>query len=227
MDIVYWEDFAAVISGVDELGTPISTASLSLDNKLEDNLEERGTVFFSNPVMDFYVRGGAAVAEVQFPKNLRNEAESCIRLCERYFNEMREYPSQEINMLIVPTNFNGEVVAIFSGLVYVTRAYTDELCTVILVFDHTDSIILKTDEIDMAVIKARVDSEIKRMEDDLEEQIQLALDEQKEIQELSNPYSNMIKEQLESNTSLLIEEEEAEEEEPQNSRIRIAQEEDE
>ena len=204
-----WNAISIVSSGIDNDGDPLSAATASLCRVTDDghDLTTITDIELEGAAYDMFARGGALVLDVHFPRDKYSGGLALHELCLRYFRSTeteKDKGNTELTVTFVPLVFHGDISFLFIGLVYEWYETDNGLITVHLVFDQNATITLETDEIDYQQIIAEVDAEIRRMDLEIEAQLEEALEEEKQLQE-SNIVAESLAEEMQETIDLKIE----------------------
>jgi hypothetical protein len=192
------DDILNIASGVDEDGYPFSSATISIEN---DNTENRTfrpkTVDITMGEFNFYIDGGCAVMQIDFPHRGMSEYKKVMHICKDWTENKYNNYSEDVMMstLVVPRLLKGQIVFMFQDLVYYTGIVLDNLERIILCFDNTQSNVIENENINYEEIERTVEDELRKEEEELDRQY---FEVKKELEEAENVnyYEENIKEKM-------------------------------
>lgn len=170
------EDIFKVASGLLEDKSYASACSISINKQIsEDDILTTKNVYINAPTY-FYCYRGCVTVVMDFGQREIANFNQATNVC-------LDYIKKEDTLLlfnIVPLSLNGDIVIALTNLVYVDfYIREDHTRRLILCFDNTATTLIGTDEIDVAKIREMAAYEVKKEQDDLDNEI-AALDEEGE-----------------------------------------------
>ena len=186
-----WDMFAAAASGHDESGDTASAASIAIFKFVDGAYSQQRFVSFENAELNVYFNGGCAVFTADFSRDFMRESSIVAKVCADYLTSMREDPDTLLMLTVAPFAFEGKLYGVFNGLTYVELVKRVDTTHLILVFDHNVSQAVGTDEIDYRAIDRNAYAEVKKMSDDLDDEI-LALEEEEKALNEQNFYEEVL-----------------------------------
>ena len=101
-----------------------------------------------------------------------------------------------LSLILVPFLLEGQVVLHFTQLVFCDGYEKEGALRLILAFDNQACGILETDQIDYEAIHREIDLELRRYEEEIDADIEQALEEEKEAKRQENQIDRDMKERL-------------------------------
>lgn len=192
------EDILETAKGTDPDGSPRSAASLSVDlvdGSHADCLREE---VLEQAVFGLSISGGAAVITADFPALSRGAYTRCLELCRDYLGQLKDpaHDREVLSLILVPFLLEGQVVLHFTQLVFCDGYEKEGALRLILAFDNQACGILETDQIDYEAIHREIDLELRRYEEEIDADIEQALEEEKEAKRQENQIDRDMKERL-------------------------------
>lgn len=179
-----------IASGRDSDGIPRSASAIGIEKVLNEKETETVTdLFMEDAVTNIYQSGGAAVLTFDFKYNALGIYRKCKQLCEEWLKEQTE--GCQFSTTVAPYTLTGQIILIFTQLMFTDGyEYKNEqnqpVYRLILGFDHTATIVLETNQIDYAQIQYEITEDLKRYEEEIDEQLAKAADEQEKLQQQEN-----------------------------------------
>lgn len=190
------EDIIKITNGCDEVGQPNAAASLSIDRFFSDNVKNVQSQVLDQAVINLYISGGAAVVKADFGYLSRPSYKNCRKICNDWLEMINQRGNERLSLVIVPYKLGGQIVLYFDQLVYCDGYDDDNQSHLILVFDNESSFIMETDSIDYEKIKNEIEIELRRYEEDIDAEIEEAINEEKEAKQQENALDQKIKAEL-------------------------------
>ena len=193
-------DLFRLASGKNQEGDPRSATTLAIDKINGNKSEKVKEVFLKNAITSFCVAGGCAVAIVDFPQNEYASFEVTKRLYESWFTKEIKDEDMEISLTVVPFSLAGQIVLFFTNLAFADNyqlvVNNQKVYRVILCFDNNSTMVMTTDEIDYLHIYSEINLELKRMEEEIDNDIDQAIEEEREALKQMNEIDLGFKEEL-------------------------------
>lgn len=191
-------DILETAKGTDPDGSPRSAASLSIDlvdGSHADCLREE---VLEQAVFGLAISGGAAVVTADFPAISRGAYTRCLELSRDYLGHLKDpaHDREVLSLILVPFLLEGQVILHFTQLVFCDGYEKEGTLRLILAFDNQACGLLETDQIDYETIHREIDLELKRYEEDIDADIEEALEEEKEAKRQENQIDREMKERL-------------------------------
>lgn len=190
------EDIIKITNGCDEVGQPNAAASLSIDRIFSDNVKNVQSQVLDQAVINLYISGGAAVVKADFGYLSRPSYKNCRKICNDWLEMINQRGNERLSLVIVPYKLGGQIVLYFDQLVYCDGYDDDNQSHLILVFDNESSFIMETDSIDYEKIKNEIEIELRRYEEDIDAEIEEAINEEKAAKQQENALDQKIKAEL-------------------------------
>lgn len=193
------DDILNIASGLDEQGFPLSSAVISIEKDNEENTRSsKGkTANIDTGEFNFYIDGGCAVVQIDFPQRGMNEFKSLVKICKDWISNKssEKYNDGMLTTLIVPRLLKGQIVFLFQDLVYFTSIILDKSERIILCFDNTLSNVIENEGINYEEIEQAVEDELRKEEEELDREY---FEVKKELEEAENRnyYEEDLKERM-------------------------------
>lgn len=193
------DDILNIASGVDEQGFPLSSAVVSIKKDNEENsCSSKGkTANIDTGEFNFYIDGGCAVVQIDFPQRGMNEFKSLVKICKDWTSNKssEKYNDDMLTTLVVPRLLKGQIVFLFQDLVYFTSIILDKSERIILCFDNTLSSVIENEGINYEEIEQAVEDELRKEEEELDREY---FEVKKELEEAENRnyYEEDLKERM-------------------------------
>ena len=187
-----YEDILRIASGRDSEGIPRSVGSLQLDKILsKTEVEPVKDIFLKDAVYKIYVSGGAAIITLDLPPEALGLYHKISKLCETWVEEIDQPSDEQLTLLIMPYTLAGQIILVFNQMMFVDsyKYQNDKHQTcykIILGFDNEASYVIETDQIDYKSIQNEITLELKRYESQIDDEIQQAIEEEREAREQEN-----------------------------------------
>lgn len=183
------EEIFAQIKGLDIDGMP--TSAISFSNGLEPN--EDNLFILSDAIVDLYENMGCVTIEIAIKPHLYADADLIVKHLQE-----KTVPNQ--HFLIVPYAYRGEIVVVLSNVAYARLFDLQQNGKVLVVsFDNISTQIVCTDDDSNFEETAReARDESRKANEDLDNEINEILAEQKSIDDQMNPIMNQLNELRES-----------------------------
>jgi len=179
-----------IASGRDSDGIPRSASAIGIEKILnETETEVVSELFLEDAVTSIYQSGGAAVLTFDFKYNALGVFRKCKQLCEDWIKKPSE--GCQFSITVAPYTLAGQIILIFTQLMFVDgyeykNKQNQPIYRLILGVDHTATIVLETDQIDYAQIQFEITEELKRYEEDIDEQLAKVAEEQEKLRKQEN-----------------------------------------
>ena len=192
------EEILEAAKGTDPDGSPRSAASLSVDRVDGSHAECLREEMLEQAVFTLFISGGAAAVTADFPALSRGAYTRCLELCRGYLEQLRDpaHDREVLSLILVPFLLEGQVVLHFTQLVFCDGYEKDGVLRLILVFDNQACGLLETDQIDYEAIHREIDLELKRYEEEIDADIEQALEEEQEAKHQENQIDREMKERF-------------------------------
>lgn len=203
-----WDDVIKIASGKDELGLPVSSASISVDEieADEETLKTLQNIYLEGAILNIHASGGCVIITADFPQIARGSCKEVIELCNKWLENLEnpDFDNQMLYLTLVPHLLEGSVFVIFNQLVYVDSYMTDVagVQRVIFCFDNTATMPVESEDINYRAIIAEMEAELQRRDDQLENEIQELLEQKAEL-EKENIYGDQLREDMNSIDNIL------------------------
>lgn len=190
------EDALYLAQYVDENGVPNSTASVSIEEGLDDGTSKtRSNCFITEGVFSFSISGGCAVVQIDFPRSATVEYNRASKILDKWFSnrDNEEYAECILMTTILPKALRGKLVFMFEDLVYYTGIAMKDSERLILCFDNELATAAEIEEVDFDDILREAEIEAKREEELVQHEYNQLLEEIEQTEDF-NPYEESIKE---------------------------------
>lgn len=190
------EDALYLAQDVDENGIPNSTASVSIEEGLDDGTtRSKSNSFITKGVFSFSISGGCAVVQIDFPRSATVEYNRVSKVLDKWFSnrDNEEYAECILMTTILPKTLRGKLVFIFEDLVYYTGIAMKDSERLILCFDNELATAAEIEGVDFDDILREAEVEAKREEELVQNEYNQLLEEIEQTEDF-NPYEESIKE---------------------------------
>lgn len=189
-----------IASGRDSDGIPRSASAIGIEKILNETETEVVTdLFLEDAITSIYQSGGAAVLTFDFKYNALGIFRKCKQLCENWLNKTSE--NYQFSITVAPYALSGQIILIFTQLMFADgyqykNDQNQPVYRLILGFDHTATIVLETDQIDYSQIQFEITEELKRYEEDMDEQLAKIAEEQEQLRKQENQMNLELQQRL-------------------------------
>lgn len=211
-----WNDLFRISSGKNSDGYPRSAATLAIDKIVDNKPEKIKEVFLKNAIISFCVSGGCATIIVDYPQTEYASFQATKNMYESWFTKEILDEKKELSLTVVPFALAGKVVLLFTNLVFADNYQfmieKQKINRIIFCFDNNSTAVATTDEINYMHLYNDIKLELKRMEDEIDSEIDNAIEEEREALAQMNEIDLTFKKQLNdplnfSNDRLITEDE--------------------
>lgn len=181
-------DLFSISSGKNEDGNANAASSLLVfqqKNEKEEPLLLHNVLL--TPGVEVYASGGGTVCVFEFPATEYREFMGIATECLKWLNAGDD-TNESLFLQVIPMLLEGQVILLFSGLIYCDYyKQKDGSQKLILVFDNESTrVVMPDDEIDFESLRAEVDNELKKQEQEMDDEI---YELEKELKELNEQIS--------------------------------------
>ena len=220
-----WEDLLEFTNGRDSVGNPFAAGVLAIDQMVDQtHTKTIRNVYLKDGEFQVRISGGCAAMYIDMPRTSRMEFDLARQLCDEWFENLDnpDCDDQIFTLTVTPLLLEGAVFLVFNHMVLADCRETKEGYRMILAFDNLQTTPVANSDVDFRQLMVEIEAEFKRQENELLDSIEEAHKIEAESQ--YNPFDEMYKEQIESNT-LFKKPESIREEKKENNGIRVVKEE--
>lgn len=177
-------DLFRLSSGKNQEGDPRSAVTLAIDKITGNKSEKVREAFLRNATTSLCVSGGCAAVIIDFPKSEYASFQVTKKLYESWFTKEIQDENMEISLTVIPFSLAGQIILLFTNLVFADNYQLiiddQDIYRILLCFDNNSTMIVTTDEIDYMHIYNEINIELRRMEEEIDNEIDCAIEEEKE-----------------------------------------------
>ena len=186
-EMITFQELLQVMNGVDKNKNSLTAATLIEERPLKNQkaLETVRSINFDYGVFNINASGGCIVVDVTFPKKMLYVYNQIMQECSQWFANIDNpaFDDRVLRLTLIPIILEGQITVLLDNLVYFFGVKFDDCEKVILCFDNTKTSLYQSEGLNLSQIKADIDKEIKRQEEELDKKLE---EVEKEIKDIEN-----------------------------------------
>ena len=196
-EMITFQELIQVMNGVDKNKNPLTAATLMEERPLKNQkaLETVRSINFDYGVFNINASGGCIVVDVTFPKKMLYIYNQIMQECSQWFANIDNpaFDDRVLRLTLIPIVLEGQITVLLDNLVYFFGVKFDDCEKVILCFDNTKTSLYQSEGLNLSQIKADIDKEIKRQEEELDKKLEEVENEIKDIENKQALDANLVK----------------------------------